>query len=176
MFLHEHLYKINIYIILVLKIIIFVLEHRHQGLHAKSFFLQVPLAPRFVLTHYGLQGITAKHGIMLFLTRPPKMTDSDYALALYVLLSRPRQLDDVYIIGEMPEREWFETKLVEKNPVLVDRMRFFEERSATDVDRASRILAELGWLENEYVHRVLSDVEQVPVKKRSKTSHTAGPS
>ena len=101
MFLHEHLYETNIYIILVFKIIIFVLEHRHQGLHAKSFFLQVPLAPRFVLTHYGLQGITAKHGIMLFLTRPPKMTDSDYALALYVLLSRPRQLDDVHI-PELP--------------------------------------------------------------------------
>ena len=137
------------------------------------FCSQVPLAPRLVLTHYGLQGITAKDGIMLFLTRPPKMTDSDYALALYVLLSRPRQLDDVHIIGEMPEREWFETKLVEKNPVLVERMQFFEQESAAGVDYANRTLSDLGWMENDYVRRVLGGVEEPRSHKRSKTSHSA---
>lgn len=101
--------------------------------------VQVPLVPRFVLTHYGLQGVTARNGILLFLTRPPKMTDSDYALARYVLLSRPRQLADVHITGELPGREWFETKLVATNPVLVERMQFFEQQSVAGMERANRI-------------------------------------
>ena len=88
LFVFGHISHIYIYI--------YILKHGGQECIQSSVFFcsQVPLAPRLVLTHYGLQGITAKDGIMLFLTRPPKMTDSDYALALYVLLSRPRQLRD----------------------------------------------------------------------------------
>ena len=49
-------------------------------------------------------------------------------------------------MGEMPEREWFETKLVEKKPVLVERMQFFEQESAAGVDYANRILP---WMDGE---------------------------
>ena len=52
---------------------------------------QVPLAPRYVLTHYGLQGITAKNGILLFLTKPPRVAPAEYVLALYLRRSNVAQ-------------------------------------------------------------------------------------
>ena len=41
-------------------------------------FPQDPLAPRFILTHLGLQGITASQAIFAFLTKPLKTLDADY--------------------------------------------------------------------------------------------------
>ena len=63
--------------------------------HVPVIRKQIPLAPRCVLTHYGLQGITAKNGLVAFLSKPSWMKDPDYALAIYVMLSRPRKLDDL---------------------------------------------------------------------------------
>ena len=43
---------------------------------------QLPLAPRCVLTRYGLQGITARQGLLAFLSKPSWMSNADYALAI----------------------------------------------------------------------------------------------
>ena len=124
-------------------------------------YFPLPLAPRYVLTHYGLQGITAKNGILLFLTKPPRVAPAEYVLALYVLLSRARKL----------YRSWFEEALVCHNPCLTQRMQFFEERSKRDVEAADLILSELGWFDHEYVRRTLSEEADHPKSKRPKTSH-----
>ena len=111
---------------------------------------QLPLAPRSVLGHFGLQGITARNGILTVLTKPPNTTESDYALALYVLLSRATKLQDVYIV-DLPERHWFERKLTETNPCLVERMRFFQHRSDASKLEGQRFLEKLNWNRNSYV-------------------------
>ena len=111
---------------------------------------QLPLAPRSVLGHFGLQGITARNGILTVLTKPPNTTESDYALALYVLLSRATKLQDVYIV-DLPERHWFERKLTETNPCLVERMRFFQRRSDASKLEGQRFLEKLNWNRNSYV-------------------------
>ena len=43
---------------------------------------QLPLAPRCVLAHYGLQGIAARQGLLAFLSKPSWMSNADYALAI----------------------------------------------------------------------------------------------
>jgi len=86
---------------------------------------QFPLAPRNVLTHFGLQGVTARQGLVAFLSKPAWMSNSDYGLAMYVMLSRARKLEDLHLV-DLPERHIFEKFLHEHNPLLVERMRTFE--------------------------------------------------
>ena len=105
---------------------------------------QIPLAPRHVLTHYGLQGITARSGLVAFLSKPAWMKESGYALALYVMMSRPTKLDDLWII-DMPPRVMFETYLQEVNPVLVKRMEEFQKQAARDEENAVSYFTKLGW-------------------------------
>ena len=119
-----------------------------QGISLKR--RQLPLAPRSVLGHFGLQGVTARKGILTVLTKPPNTTESDYALALYVLLSRATKLQDVYIV-DLPERHWFERKLTETNQCLVERMRFFQSRSDASKLEGKRFLDKLNWNRNSYV-------------------------
>lgn len=119
-----------------------------QGISLKR--RQLPLAPRSVLGHFGLQGVTARNGILTVLTKPPNTTESDYALALYVLLSRATKLQDVYIV-DLPERHWFERKLTETNQCLVERMRFFQQRSDASKHEGKRFLEKLNWNRNSYV-------------------------
>ena len=57
---------------------------------------EIPLAPQKVLTQFGLQGITARSGIIAFLTHSGYQSPGDYALAVYVMMSRARQLEDVF--------------------------------------------------------------------------------
>ena len=111
---------------------------------------QVPLAPRCVLTHYGLQGVTARRGLVAFLSRPSWMKDADYALAMYVMLSRPRKLDDLWII-DLPERDVFEGHLHARNTTLVERMQQFEAHALRDKSRALSYVRKLGWHSSEFV-------------------------
>eukprot|EP00435_Cladocopium_sp_Y103_P048345 s4006_g14.t1 len=123
---------------------------------------QIPLAPRCVLTHYGLQGITARKGLVAFLTKPAWMKDADYGLALYVMLSRARKLEDLWII-DLPPRGMFETFLHEHNKMLVARMKEFEARAADDEVEALPYLRKLGWNANERLKALLSpeDLERL---------------
>ena len=111
---------------------------------------QVPLAPRCVLTHYGLQGVTARRGLVAFLSRPSWMKDADYALAMYVMLSRPRKLDDLWII-DLPERDVFEGHLHARNTTLVERMQQFEAQALRDESRALSYVRKQGWHSSEFV-------------------------
>lgn len=77
---------------------------------------QLPLAPGGVLMHFGLQGITAKNGLVAFLSKPSWMKDADYILAIYVVLSRLTKLEDLWIM-DLPAQHFFEEPLHTHNPV-----------------------------------------------------------
>ncbi|CAK9096081.1 Transketolase, partial [Durusdinium trenchii] len=110
---------------------------------------QVPLAPQRALTHFGLQGITARSGLVAFLNQPPWMKDGDYGLALYVMLSRATKLSDLWLIG-VPERPYFEGFLHEHNKTLVDRMSLFERLSVQNEQAAEKYIQKLLWRGNAY--------------------------
>eukprot|EP00438_Fugacium_kawagutii_P017947 Skav211370 [mRNA] locus=scaffold595:25004:28193:- [translate_table: standard] len=119
---------------------------------------QIPLAPRCVLTHYGLQGITARQGLVAFFSKPGWLNNADYALAIYVMLSRPTKLDDLWIV-DLPPRAVFETFLHEHNPVLVKRMREFEEQARLDEENALQYLRRLSWHHVDEVSQHLTSHE-----------------
>ena len=105
---------------------------------------QLPLAPRHVLTHYGLQGITARQGLLAFMSKPSWMSQADYGLAMYVMLSRPTKLEDLWIV-DLPPRNVFEKFLHEHNPLLVQRMREFEGQACVDERKALKYVHRLSW-------------------------------
>ena len=119
---------------------------------------QLPLAPRRVLTHYGLQGITARQGLLAFLSKPSWMKDADYALAMYVILSRPTKLEDLWIV-DLPPRSVFEKFLHEHNPLLVKRMREFEKQACVDERKALQYVSRLCWQHIPEVSKHLSAAE-----------------
>ena len=123
--------------------------------HVPVIRKQLPLAPRCVLTHYGLQGITARASLVAFLSKPAWMKDADYALAIYVMLSRPRKLDDLWII-DMPPRHMFQRFLHEHNPLLVQRMQEFEQQAKLDETNALSYVSKLQWHKNESIWSKLS--------------------
>ena len=127
--------------------------------HVPVIRKQLPLAPRCVLTHYGLQGITARAGLVAFLSKPAWMKDADYALAIYVMLSRPRKLDDLWII-DMPPRHMFQRFLHENNPLLVQRMQEFEQQAKLDETNALSYVSKLQWHKNECIWCKLSDEDK----------------
>ena len=105
----------------------------------------MPLAPQKVLTQYGLQGVTTRDGLVAFLTRSTNQrSDGDYALGLYVMLSRARQLDDLFLV-DLPDREVVESLLTSANPTLVRRMQQFEQRAVASRKVAQGIARSLGW-------------------------------
>ncbi|CAK9076536.1 Transketolase [Durusdinium trenchii] len=133
---------------------------------------QVPLAPQRVLTHFGLQGITARSGLVAFLNQPPWMKDGDYGLALYVMLSRATKLSDLWLIG-VPERPYFEGFLHERNKTLVDRMSLFERLSVQSEQAAEKYIQKLLWRGNAYVNRTLGVSGTGQAKRRRLTGKTA---
>ena len=107
-------------------------------------FAEIPLAPQKVLTQFGLQGITARNGIIAFLTHSGYQSQGDYALAVYVMMSRARQLDNFFIV-DLPKREIFEGFLQAHNPTLVRRIEELEDMSRSSEDVAEKIAQSLGW-------------------------------
>ena len=69
------------------------------------------------------------------------MSDGDYFLAIYVLLSRATKLDDLLLVG-MPARQLFEKGLL-ASPALQQRMKALEDRAAQD--RAEGVMKSLDW-------------------------------
>lgn len=122
---------------------------------------QFPLAPRNVLTHFGLQGVTARQGLVAFLSKPAWMSNSDYGLAMYVMLSRARKLEDLHLV-DLPERHIFEKFLHEHNPLLVERMRTFEAQALQDETNALRYIKRLDWHQQEYVQNLFPRLAEEP--------------
>ena len=117
----------------------------HRCPHCIGIVLsEIPLAPQKVLTQFGLQGITARDGIIAFLTQGGYQSSGDYALAVYIMMSRARQLDDVFIV-DLPKREIFEGFLQAHNPTLVRRMQELEDMSRASEVVAENIARSLGW-------------------------------
>ena len=71
------------------------------------------------------------------------MSDGDYFLAIYVLLSRATKLDDLLLVG-MPARQRIEKGLLAL-PVLQQRMKALEDRAAQDRAAAEGIMKSLDW-------------------------------
>ena len=72
------------------------------------------------------------------------LSDGDYFLAIYVLLSRATKLDDLLLFG-MPARQLFE-KGLPALPVPQQRMKALEDRAAQDRAAAEGIMMSLDWL------------------------------
>ena len=104
---------------------------------------QISLAPKFVNARFGLQGQTARKGLLAYCQKPKGMSDGDYFLAIYVLLSRATKLDDLLLVG-MPARQLFEKGLLAL-PVLQQRMKALEDRAAQDRAAAEGIMKSLDW-------------------------------
>jgi hypothetical protein len=117
---------------------------------------QVPLAPAAVNTQYGLQGQTARRGMTAYLYTetslaepiavPPKKPvpnrlQQDYWLAVYVLLSRPTQLDDLLIVG-LPPRHLFQWG---PPPGIAARLADFDALALKGGQLADKALAALDW-------------------------------
>ena len=75
--------------------------------------------------------------------KPKGMSDGDYFLAIYVLLSRATKLDDLLLIG-MPAGQLFKKGLLAL-PVLQQRMKASEDRAAQDPAAAEGIMKSLDW-------------------------------
>lgn len=76
------------------------------------------------------------------------MKDPDYALAMYVMLSRARKLEDLWLV-DLPPRHMFESFLLDQNPLLVERMTEFQELAARSEESALRFPKYLGWIPNK---------------------------
>ncbi len=102
---------------------------------------QIPLAPQKVNTQFGLQGVTARQGMIAYLQKPPMMHQGDHWLATYVLLSRATKLDDLLISG-LPPLEFFQQG---PGGTLQKHIADFEERAKQDAAKADAMLKSLGW-------------------------------
>jgi len=91
-----------------------------------------------VNAHFGLQGQTARKGMLAYCQKPKGMSTGDYFLAIYVLLSRATKSDDLPLVG-MPARRLFEKGLLAL-PVLQQRMKALEDRAAQDRAAAEGIM------------------------------------
>jgi hypothetical protein len=108
---------------------------------------QIPLCPRYVNTHFGLQGQTARNGILAFLKKPGEQTEGDYFLGVYVMLSRATKLTDILIV-DLPDRSVFESsdeKGLTNLPRLQKRMQQFEELAKAGLEESASIMTKLGW-------------------------------
>ena len=83
------------------------------------------------------------------------MKDPDYALAIYVTLSRPRKLDDLWII-DLPRRQMFEQLLHEQHPLLVQRMKEFKQQAQVDEMNALSYVSKLQWHQRDGIRGLLS--------------------
>ena len=72
-----------------------------------------------------------------------------------MMLSRPRKLDDLWII-DMPPRHMFQRFLHEHNPLLVQRMQEFEQQAKLDETNALSYVSKLQWHKNESIWSKLS--------------------
>ena len=81
---------------------------------------------------------------------------------VYVMLSRPTKLDDLWIV-DLPPRGVFETFLHEHNPVLVKRTREFEGQARVDERTAIEYVHRLSWQGIPWVRKRLSADEVAAV-------------
>ena len=87
------------------------------------------------------------------------MKDPDYALALYVMLSRARKLEDLWLV-DLPPRQMFESFLHDQNPLLVERMAEFQQVAMRSEESAVRFLKHLEWHVGDFVSKHLSAMER----------------
>ena len=60
---------------------------------------QFPLIHGMLRTAYAAQGLTLDGGVVVDVRRPGGLDDDDWWLAIYVMLSRARQLTNLILVG-----------------------------------------------------------------------------
>ena len=121
-----------------------------KPVESKMHRYQIPLCPRKVNTHFGLQGQTARDGLIAFLQKPPKQSAGDYFLGVYVMLSRVTKLSDLLIV-DLPERSLFESTDGQGLGTLLTlqkRMKYFQAQAVEGKEKSAQIMKLLGWEEN----------------------------
>ena len=100
-----------------------------QELNLRVIRWQFPLTHAMVRTAYSCQGMTLEGGVVMDLRRAGGgMSDEDWWLHIYVMLSRPRKLENIILLGFTKQVE----ELLRKGPPprLVEIMGFLRKRAA----------------------------------------------
>jgi hypothetical protein len=66
---------------------------------------QFPLTHGMLRTAFGAQGLTLEGGVVVDLRRVGGLSDDDWWLAIYVMLSRARKLTNMILLGFTPQVE-----------------------------------------------------------------------
>ena len=115
--------------------------------HQKSFFInvsrwQVPVAPANQKTLHTLQGMTAQPGLKAHWSFPPNLPSKTKWLATYVMLSRPRSLQNLISFG-LPERSLLEAGPPADLVECLDEL-FAGKEKETEI-KIAKARASLGW-------------------------------
>ena len=103
---------------------------------------QIPLLPHKVSTLHGIQGKTADPGMVAHWKFPRRLSAESLWLAHYVILSRPRRLNNLLSYG-LPVR-----KILEGGPPqsIVDAFKLlFDDKIASTKEACKKAREELGW-------------------------------
>jgi hypothetical protein len=103
---------------------------------------QIPLVPAKVNTLHGLQGITAEPGLIADWRMPSRLSASQRWLAHYVMLSRPRRIDDLLSVG-LPDRSVLEAGPPADLTESLDTL--FAAKLASTLEAVARERAFLHW-------------------------------
>ena len=107
----------------------------------KMIRFQVPLAPEAVRTVQTAQGLTMDAAVMMLQSLGSGMSDDDWWMHLYVMLSRVRTTKQI-LVYDLPPKQMFERgppKWVKEG---IDRL---IRAAATQSEVAVRARAHLGW-------------------------------
>ena len=96
---------------------------------------QFPLTHGMLRTAYAAQGLTLEGGVVMDLRRAGGLEDDDWWLAIYVMISRARKLENIILLGFTEQVE----NLLRRGPPanLVNVTEKLEEKAASTLDRLS---------------------------------------
>ena len=96
---------------------------------------QFPLTHGMLRTAYAAQGLTLEGGVIMDLRRAGGLEDDDWWLAIYVMISRARKLENIILLGFTEQVE----DLLRRGPPanLVNVTEKLEEKAASTLDRLS---------------------------------------
>ena len=96
---------------------------------------QFPLTHGMLRTPYAAQGLTLEGGVVMDLRRAGGLEDDDWWLAIYVMISRARKLENIILLGFTEQVE----DLLRRGPPanLVNVTEKLEEKAASTLDRLS---------------------------------------
>ena len=104
--------------------------------------MQCPLLPQNQSTYHGVQGKTAKPGLIAHWAFPKSLSQTSRWLAYYVILSRPTSLRNLLSFG-LPDRKIIEGGPPEEISAAFDK--FFTDKIAYTKEACARARKAMGW-------------------------------